>query len=253
LTSIWIPGERVFEAAVDVCSVAVITGTEQKLVELHVGRGFTLHSDDLLVSSDEATWSRFLAVTAVVPQRRLSTSGVIRDVADGTSDFSDFYYDIAPHVIDQVASDELRPKLLTVGLIDVAVIHWGRQATRLNRQKYEHPRVILADLAPKARQRAESRLVPKVVVATQTKTLEAAVDEHGIYVPSVPVVSLIPRTIDVWHLAAAVNAPPVLLVAAQRHSGGALSSDALRLSSRDCLDLPLPGYAVAWDEAARMI
>ena len=56
----------------------------------------------------------------------------------------------------------------------------------------------------------EALLRPKVVVATQTKVLEAAADVRGEVVPSVPVISVVPHDERrLWHLLAVLLAPPV--------------------------------------------
>jgi len=253
LTDVWIPGERVFEAAVDVCAFTSVLGSDRGEIQLRVGRRFERHGTLPPSDSDHATWSRFLAESRGLLTRDPVTSGVLADVADGTSDFRDFYYGLAPHVIDQIDEAPTCPKVVTVGLVDPARIRWGEQSTRLDRRRIEYPRVRLTDLDEKVRRRAERLLVPKVLVATQSRVLEAAVDPDGIYIPSVPLVSLIPRDVSLWHVLAVVSAPPVLLIAVRRHSGAALAQDALRLGARDCLDLPLPADRDGWDESARLI
>ncbi len=253
LSDVWIAGERIFDAEVNVCAVVLSVGGAQKDVKLHVGRSFVEHASVKLRPGSESSWSQFLTAATEVPQRDLMTHGCVADVATATSDFRDFYYGIAPHVADQQIDEAASPRILTVGLIDVAVIRWGDQATRINKRRFERPCLNLAGLEPEVRRRAEELLVPKVVVATQTKTLEAAVDEFGRYVPSVPVVTIIPHALDLWRLLAVLNAPPVLLVALERHSGSGLGADVLRLSARDCLELPLPANEDAWVRAARLI
>ena len=253
LTHVWIARERVFDAEVDVCAVVSRTGVDQGCVELLTGPEFSSGPSVLLGAEDASTWSRLLAATSGVPRRNLATEGVVADVATATSDFRDFYYGIAPQVIEQPSPAAGSPRVLTVGLIDIAAIHWGQQATRINKQRFERPCLDVSELETAHRRRAEELLVPKVVLATQTRTLEAAVDELGEYVPSVPVVSIIPHDVDLWRLVAALNAPPVLLIAFQRHSGSGLGADALRLSARDALALPLPRDEGAWAEAASLM
>lgn len=89
------------------------------------------------------------------------------------------------------------------------------------------------------------------MLATQTKVLEALVDLHGRLLPSVPVITItVPDVADFWRLGALLSSPPITLAAACRHLGAALSSDALKLSASDVLELPLPAERDAWDEAA---
>jgi hypothetical protein len=83
--------------------------------------------------------------------------------------------------------------------------------------------------------------VPKVVVATQTAVIEAAVDEDGRWFPSVPVISVEPSAPgDVWAIGAALSSPVVAAYAAARYAGAGMSSTALRLSASQVLELPLP-------------
>ena len=94
------------------------------------------------------------------------------------------------------------------------------------------------------------RLVPKVVLATQTKVLEAAVDLDGAWVPSTPVISVHADGADLWKIAAALTAPAVSAWALQRHAGAALHPDAIKLSARQVLEVPLPVDEPAWREGA---
>jgi hypothetical protein len=96
-----------------------------------------------------------------------------------------------------------------------------------------------------------ARLVPKVLVATQTKVVEAAPDPTGAHVPLTPVLSVAPfDPADVWRLAAALTSPVVSAWALRTAGGSARSADAVKLSARQVLDAPLPADAGAWAEAA---
>jgi hypothetical protein len=102
----------------------------------------------------------------------------------------------------------------------------------------------------------EVLLRPKVVVATQTRVIEAAVDVDGSVVPSVPVISVVPRELaemDVWHALAVVLAPPVTAWAVRRWGGTALSSSALKLGAPNVREIPVPASRVPWDRAADLL
>jgi hypothetical protein len=89
------------------------------------------------------------------------------------------------------------------------------------------------------------------MLATQTRVLEAFVDSAGRFLPSVPVVTVTANDpAELWHLGALLSSPPVTLVAARRHMGAALSSDALKLGAPDVVGLPLPADRDAWTVAA---
>jgi hypothetical protein len=82
--------------------------------------------------------------------------------------------------------------------------------------------------------------------------IEAAVDEHGAWIPSVPVVSVVPRRPqDLWLVAAVLLAPPVAAWAAHRHLGSGLGATSLRLRASEVLDLPLPRGQ--WTAAAQLL
>jgi hypothetical protein len=105
---------------------------------------------------------------------------------------------------------------------------------------------------------AEGRLRPKVVVATQTRVVEAAVDDDGTWWPSVPVISVVldpDRDDDEhrWMVAAALMAPPVAAWAAERSAGTAMAAHALRLSARQLAEVPLPVDIDAWSEGASIL
>ncbi len=98
-------------------------------------------------------------------------------------------------------------------------------------------------------ERLRARLVPKVVVATQTRVIEAAVDGNGEWLPAVPVISIVAEAPMLWPIAAALCSPPLTAWAATQHLGAARSSSAIKLSARDVRALPLPEPSVAWEQA----
>jgi hypothetical protein len=99
---------------------------------------------------------------------------------------------------------------------------------------------------------AEARLVPKVLVATQGKVLEAVVDTEGAWLPSVPTVTVVAPPDRLWHVLAVLLAPPVVAHAAARYAGTALTSGSIKLSARQVGLLPLPVDRAAWDRAAAL-
>jgi hypothetical protein len=94
----------------------------------------------------------------------------------------------------------------------------------------------------------------KLVVATQTRIVEAAVDVEGTWVPSVPTLAVLPARgadiDDLWRLAAAVLSPAATAWLARRSAGTGLDRGALKVAAPDLVALPLPGDAQAWDAAA---
>jgi hypothetical protein len=115
------------------------------------------------------------------------------------------------------------------------------------------PRVDLAAVAAGggrlARWTAASR-VQKLLVAAQTRTIEAVADVDGTWLPSTPVATVVPD--DGWHWRVlAVLLSPVAtawVLGAQRGSG--LSPGAIRLPPATLRAIPIPADLAAWDVAA---
>jgi hypothetical protein len=90
-----------------------------------------------------------------------------------------------------------------------------------------------------------------LVVATQTRVVEAAPDTGGRWVPSVPALAVVPHDPDdLWRLAAAVLAPAATAWVAHRAGGTGLGRGALKVAKADLAALPLPADRAAWDAAA---
>ena len=95
---------------------------------------------------------------------------------------------------------------MTVGLIDPARCLWGRRSTRFAGRVLQRPRVDLTALqeAPAMARWAQARLVPKILLATQTRVLEPVVDVRGRWLPSTPAITVRPTAdASIWHVAAA--------------------------------------------------
>jgi hypothetical protein len=241
LVTLWWAGEAVFpDAAVLTCICSFTVGAEQSPVRRWRGPSFEpLAPAGAADLRERSTWSHLVADVAGVPPVSVASSGRLGDVATAAADFRDQYYGLVPFVSDDVAG----PPLVTAGLIDPGGCAWGQRPARFARRTFAAPRVDLArleaesDLGPWAR----SRLVPKVLLASQTRVLEAAVDEAGAWLPSVPVVSVVPRAEgDLWRVATALLSPVASAWAASTYLGAGLSAGAIKVSAAQVLDLPLP-------------
>jgi SAM-dependent methyltransferase len=252
MTDAWFAHEQVFpDAAVDVWAPVLVTGSPQTAVRLHVGKQMRDAGGAELSIGQGTSWSPLLAKIRGVPYERWATNGVLGDAAIATADFRDQYYGLVGCVVDSHDREEL-PRLVTSGLIDPAHLLWGIRSTRFNKESFDAPRVDVAALADDLRQWAEQRLVPKVLVATQARVLEAIVDESGVLLPSVPVLTVLSKGESLWKIAALLVSPPVCAIASYRHLGTALSSDALKLSAQDVLVLPLPQFDAYWTIAGAL-
>lgn len=253
MRAVWICEDKVFDASVRVCAPIFVRGHAPGEVELLHNRQFAPAGSVRASALAEGRWSTLLATIKGVPERELRSAGSVRDIASATADFRDQYYGLRGCVVDLAAADDFTfPPLVTSGLLDPAKVLWGHRSTRFDKVTYECPRVDVSRLAPRLQEWVRSRLRPKLMLATQTKVLEAFVDSTGRFLPSVPIVTVTANDVgDLWRLGALLSSPPVTLVAARRHLGAALSSDALKLGASDVLGLPLPADLDAWTVAAK--
>lgn len=203
-------------------------------------------------STDPDGWGALAAPSFGVPEAHLlAGAGTVGDLASCTADFRDQYYGLVPFVRD----DPTGTPLVTSGLIDPAELRWGSAPTRFARQQYDVPSVDLAALRADGGLAgwADARLVPKLLVAAQGRVVEAVVDEAGAWLPSVPVLSVVPHDpSDLWRLLAVTLAPPVVAHAAARYLGTGLTPGSVKVSARQLAALPLPADAAAWAEGAHL-
>lgn len=253
LTSVWVPGEQVFAASVDVCAVTVRVGPPGASTVVVVGGrdgsvrlGQIKHAE----LSGAPTWSPVWAAAQGVPTVGTQSGGVVADLASATAGFRDEYYGLIPHITDERPTDGRR--LVTTAMIDPANDGWSIRPVRIGGTGRVAPWLDCAALAE-----ADARLarwvdrlsVPKVLVATQTRVVEAVADPAGDAVPLTPVIAVVPNDpADVLRLEAALLAPAATAWALRRFGGGAMSASGLKLAARQVLEIPLPSDREAWEE-----
>ena len=260
LEALWVPSVLVFPAAAVRICVPVLRRGGDRQGRLRLWRGMPprLASEaevDAGVLSEAPTWSHLLSAGSDTPVCSLEGEGVLGQWCVASADFRQHYYGVAPFIVDDPAGDlddESFPRLVTVGLVDPAVCRWGQRPARHHRRRWDQPRVDLARLRSESELGpwAASRLVPKVVVATQTRVVEAAVDTDGTWLPSTPLITVVAPAARLWHIAAALLAPPVTLWALRHWEGAALSAGSLKLGAAQVRSLPAPRPGADWDEAA---
>lgn len=264
LAAVWLSNGRVFDAAVEVCSVtlshrpttdASLKGPQSALpMQRRSGVGFD-PVEPLATRPRPQDWGRSAAAIAGVPQVRLSGERNLADIASATAGFRDQFYGFAPHV-REASGHGTANRLITVGMIDPLRLRWGTASFRFAQQRWQRPvidRDGLEAADPALHQWVEQRMVPKVLVATQTRVIEAWVDELGDAVPATPVISLEPADPDLcWHLAALLSSPPLSAHAAAEAFGTAMAVRALKLTATALLSLPLPADQRAWDHGATL-
>lgn len=262
--SLWVAGEHIFDAGVLVCAPTIrVGGVRRGVLRRTAGAAFrclpdaAIDADSLM---EAGTWAPLAAGAMGVPSLALRASGTLADHAAATADFRDQFYGLRGFIVeDEELGDADRaayPKLITTGLVEPAECLWGRAATRFDGRWWRAPRVDLRRLEAAGRLGpwARSRLVPKVLLATQTRALEAVADGDGGWLPAVPLITIVPRDAgSMWRLAAALVSPPLTAWAAERYSLSGLSAGVIKLSARQALELPMPADGRAWDEAAAII
>ena len=265
LVGLWWAGEPVFDAGVRVCApVLALDGPgdpPDRTGRRWRGRRFepvAVAARGSVAAGD--SWSHLLGVMQGTPEVDLGAGPTLADLATSTAGFRDEYYGVAPYVREaggwsgRERTDAVR--LVTSGLIDPLHCRWGSTSTRFSRTTWTAPVVDLEGLrAADARLAgwADQRLVPKVVLAGQTRVVEAAVDVDGRWWPSVPTIAVAPRSgevADLWRIAAVLSAPAATAWALAHYGGAALSSGAVKLSAAQVLGLPLPPDQAAWEAGA---
>jgi hypothetical protein len=253
LTGLWVPRAALFDAAVRVCVPVLERGAEPGQVSRWIGARMTPAAPWNGSQPAPQSWSPLVGDLLGAPAIVVRKPSVLAERADATAGFRSQFYGLEPFVEESsTRGDDARPRLVTCGRIEPGALAWDRPV-RFAGTDYRDPRVDLTRMEldePSLAGWGAARLVPKVVVATQTRVLEAAVDEHGAWWPSVPVISVHAPADSLWHVAAAINSPFAAAWAFRRAAGSALSGDAIKLSARQLLELPLPPRGDAWDEGA---
>ena len=192
MTGLWWAGTQVFAAGVHVCVVVLERGRQQGPVVRWRGPEMAALPDAPAEAVDGSTWAPLVADAAGVPPVCLAEGhGCLGDLATATAGFRQHFYGLAPFVTD----DGGGPPLVTTGLIDLGRCAWGERPARFDKRRFSAPRVDLdalggrrsgpRGLGPRSAPPEGPRGVPDAVI-------EAAVDEEGTWIPSVPVVSVRP-------------------------------------------------------------
>jgi hypothetical protein len=230
----WWSGRRVFDAQVHVCVLAFEFGRAEPIER-------------------RSNWSHVVTSRQGVPTvpEVLATDGTLGDRARLNANFRDEYYGMIPAVGDHGNG----PPLVTSGLVDPGRSWWGVRPITFAKQRFERPRLDLARLDDHMARWAERRLVPKVLVANQTRIVEAVCDPCGEWLPAVPVLGVYPTGAHwdddhrgpvgdleaaAWGIAAVLTSPVASAWLWHRGAGTGLSADAIRLSPVTVAMLPWP-------------
>ncbi len=185
-------------------------------------------------------WSGLIADTVERPH----DGPVLGDIAAFTADFRDQYYGLVGAVSDSAAG----PPLVTSGLIEPNECWWGRRQVRFAKQKFSAPRVDVSLLSPALQRWAGQRLVPKILIANQTRRIEAVIDRDGAWLPSVPVITCTTERLD--DVAAVLHSDAATEWVRYHAAGSGLSATSVRLTARLLASIPLPATMAATPSAA---
>ena len=187
-----------------------------------------------------------------------SSSGVLGDFCSITADYRDQYYGLRGAVREAPEdwASESAPPLITTGLIDPLVCYWGTRTTKFDKVTYERPVVEISALGPDLQRWARTRLVPKLVVATQGKMVEAALDRDGAWLPCVPVISISPAAgaeLNLAEIAAILLSPAAFDYFKATKLGSGLGGSAIKVSAADLRGMPAPPDLAAVADAAERL
>lgn len=263
LAALWHAGDGVFDASTHVCAPVIVVGSAQGPVERATGPAFD-HAP-AAAGADAGTWAPLVADLLGVPEVTVSATATLADYAEATADFRDQYYGLRGAVIEDAPQHRTShfPPLVTTGLVDAAVCHWGPagvgRGTRFDKLPYAAPRVDIDALEPALRAWARQRLVPKIILATQTPIIECVADRRGEWLPAVPLITITPsprfcEPEALWLIAAILLSPATSAEAMRRVAGSGLSRDAIKLSAKQAMLLPAPqDVTPAWRAAAALV
>lgn len=237
LRHIWWSPTLMFDASVRTCALVFELGAAQGLVTRTHGKHFELRQPVDLGRS----WARLLLERPMLDASAPAPEGTptLGDLATFTVDFRDQYYAL----VDAVGEDADGidgPPLITSGLIDPGVCHWGTRPVRFAKRTFSAPRADLSKLSPRLQRWAANRLVPKVLIANQTRCIEAVADPTGQWLPGVPVITCIARNPDDFERVLAVlSAPHATRWVLEHAAGSGLSANAVRLTPALLGSIPL--------------
>jgi hypothetical protein len=242
LRGLWVDERRVFAASVRVCAPVLVRRDGPAALAAAAGD----------------RWGALAATALGVPDLPDLGGPPLGERATVVAGFRDEYYGLVGAVREHDAADDPAAvgPLVTSGALGWATSTWGDSPVRFAKRAWRRPVVdlnrVTAAGPPAARRWIRRTRGPKLVVATQTRVVEAAVDAAGTWVPSVPALAVVPHDpADLWRLGAAVLAPAATAWLTRRAAGTGLDHRILRVAGPGLAALPLPAAdAGAWEAAA---
>ncbi|MGC8480392.1 MAG: HsdM family class I SAM-dependent methyltransferase [Acidimicrobiales bacterium] len=204
----------------------------------------------------DSSWSSYVAKHFGIPTcsiKELAWSGQLSELGDVTADFRDQYYWVCERLDQPLAGKTRTARVLTSGHIGSGFTRWDEKSVRIGGQQRLRPLLTFdpSTEAPPIARWLSARLQPKLLVATQTRTLECAADLEGDLLPLTPVISITSHEISrLFHLQAVLLSPTITSLVCTMTLGTGLSLRALKLSARELRALPLPADHSHWNAAA---
>lgn len=255
LVHLWISQGQAFDnASTYTCCPVVDAAEDEGTITRAVGVPPHAVSSTQHQPVEDDSWGPIAAGSLGVPEPLFESGSTLGAVAEATADFRDEYYGLKGAVVE--SESERDHPLLTSGLVDPANCLWGKAQARIHKARWALPAARLGNEHSLAKW-AERRLQPKVILATQTKVLEVFVDDTGKYLPLTPLISISLQTstlksLTLWHIATALSSPVCTAHSLQQSFGSALSVNAIKVSAKQTLSLPLPADQYAWDLSANL-
>lgn len=151
-------------------------------------------------------------------------------------------YDLLGFVSDQPEEDALR--LVTTGLIDPGICHWGQRTCRYLKNKFASPYVHERDaMHPSIKTRLAKVRRPKILVAGLSTRVEAFLDAEGEYCGAVSTFTIVDPKDDLStlrQLLSSLNAPPATDALHRELGAHAMGGGRITLSKQFLMQLPLP-------------
>lgn len=253
----WWSPTPVFDAAVTTCAIGLERATPPRAARAVVrAAGIPPRQSLPTPQPDGRGWGDLIADSLGVPETgALSTSGTLGDRARVVADFRDQYYGLLDALVEvdrSVAPPAGVVPLVTTAHIDPGSCHWGDRPVRYGKRRWSAPAVDLHALGDAMRSWAATRTVPKVLVATQTRVIEAVADPTGRWLPAVPVISVTPRgdgaddgATGIDEIAAVLTSPVPSALIARRSAGTGLTPGTVRIRARHLAELPWPSGSLA--------
>ncbi|MCU1502133.1 MAG: hypothetical protein JWM12_1487 [Ilumatobacteraceae bacterium] len=247
---VWWSSSPVFDAAVRTWAAVWEAGGDPAPVARVVGPSFTPAPAVLGPVSARGSWSTL--ISSVVRPECDPGQPVLGSIASFLVDFRDTYYGLVGAVHDSptgpadAAAPGVRagagsvdgPPLITSGLIEPGRCLWGVRPARFAKQRFAAPRVDLERLTPAMRRWADLRLVPKILIANQTRTIEAVHDPDGSWLPGVPVITCV--TAEPEQVLAVLASDAATRWVQYHAAGSGLSAETVRLTPSLLASIPLP-------------